>query len=197
VIPGSKHEHRFAPNQKHGLRVMKRALKVLGSRAIDQRTTVAKALKAWRAEIVADLGGIENITTAKLALLEEAVLTKFVLSSVNAWLMAQPSLVSGRNRGVLPAVLHRNQLVATLKGLLEALGLERQARQVPSLHEYLAAKATPVSETNEPAADEQAGASGTMAATPERPSDKTTTPEGDPEPENAPDGLPDTRRPAP
>jgi hypothetical protein len=120
--------------------LLKRAVKVLGSRVMDQRTTTAKALKAWRAEIVADLGGIENVTTAQLALLDEAVLTKLVLASVNAWLMAQPSLVSGRNRGVLPAVLHRNQLVATLKGLLEALGLERRARQVPFLVEYMASR---------------------------------------------------------
>jgi hypothetical protein len=151
MIHGSKHEQRFAANQKHGLRVLKRAVKVLGSRVMDQRTTAAKALRAWRAEIVADLGGRENVTTAQLALLDEAVLTKLVLASVNAWLMAQPSLVSGRNRGVLPAVLHRNQLVATLKGLLETLGLERRARQVPSLQEYLATKSeSPADKTNMP-----------------------------------------------
>ncbi len=60
------------------------------------------------------------------------------VSSVNAWLLAQRSLVCGRNRGVLPAVLHRNQLVTTLKVLLDALGLQRRAKQIPTLEQYIA-----------------------------------------------------------
>jgi hypothetical protein len=112
---------------------LKRAVRVLGTRAVDRRTRIGKALDAWRADLIADLGGLENISTQERALIEEAVLTKLILSSMNVWLLAQPSLVSGRNRGVLPAVLHRNQLVATLKTLLDSLGLKRRTRELPSL----------------------------------------------------------------
>jgi hypothetical protein len=48
------------PYKKHGLSAMKRAVKVLGSRAIDRRTQVGKALKEWRTEIAQDLGGEER-----------------------------------------------------------------------------------------------------------------------------------------
>ena len=40
---------------KHGLTSLKRSVKVLSGRAIDQRTSVGKALAAWRAELLADL----------------------------------------------------------------------------------------------------------------------------------------------
>ena len=36
---------------------MKRAVKELGSRAIDGRTSVGKALLHWRSELIAELGG--------------------------------------------------------------------------------------------------------------------------------------------
>ena len=87
------------------------------------------------------MGGLENISTQERALIEEAVLTKLILSSMNVWLLAQPSLVSGRNRGVLPAVLHSNQLVTTLKVLLDSLGLKRRAKPVELLEDYLKRRA--------------------------------------------------------
>jgi hypothetical protein len=46
----------------HGTKALKRAVSTLGRRAIDRRTTVGKALAAWRAELIADLGGIEQVS---------------------------------------------------------------------------------------------------------------------------------------
>ena len=43
--------------QKHGLTSLKAAVNKLGGRVIDRRTTLGKALDAWRGELVADLGG--------------------------------------------------------------------------------------------------------------------------------------------
>jgi hypothetical protein len=191
---------RLSPRQTHAYGPLKRAVRVLGTKAVDRRTRVGKALDQWRTNLIADLGGLENISTQGRALIDEAVLTKLILSSINVWMLKQPSLVSNKNRGVLPVVLHRNQLVATLKGLLEALGLERRAREVPSLEAYLASKraeakpphhaqvqprdtehrfvkATPtVSETNEVAPDEQPAAPRTELITPATPADETTKP---------------------
>ena len=49
--------------QKHGLNTLKQAVKTLGSRVVDKRSKVGKALAAWRADLIADLGGAESIST--------------------------------------------------------------------------------------------------------------------------------------
>jgi hypothetical protein len=74
---------------------------------------------------------------------EEAGVTKFILAIVNAWIIENADrIVSGRTRGVAAVVQQRNALVATLRGLLESLGLEREARRA-SLADYLASKGKP------------------------------------------------------
>jgi hypothetical protein len=125
---------------KHGLIRLKRAVSTLGNRAIDRRTSVGRALAAWRGELLADLGGIEAVSTQELALVEEAVKTKLILDSVDAWLLSQKTLVNKRAKSVLPAVRDRQALVSTLRGLLSDLGLKRRGKAMPSLGEYLAAK---------------------------------------------------------
>jgi hypothetical protein len=114
---------------------------VLSTRAVDRRTRIGKALQAWRTELIDDLGGIENLSAAKIALIDSAVKTKLILDSIEVWILRQPSLVSGRNRGVLPVVLHRNALVGTLRQILADLGLERRRREVLPLGDYLADRA--------------------------------------------------------
>jgi hypothetical protein len=126
----------------HGVSTLKQAVSTLGSRTIDRRTAVGKALAAWRSELLADLGGIENVTTEELALVEEAVKTKLILDSIDAWLLSQPSLINKRTRSVLPVVRDRQALVATLRGLLGDLGLGRRTPALPALGDYLAQRAT-------------------------------------------------------
>jgi hypothetical protein len=145
--------------QKHGTDTLKRAVKVLGRRYIDQRTIVGKALAAWRGELLLDLGGIEAVSTQELALVEEAVKTKLILDSVDAWLLTQPTLIAKRTRGVLPAVRDRQALVSTLRGLLSDLGLKRRGKTMPSLGEYLAAKGNGGGAGGAPS-DERAGSKG-------------------------------------
>jgi hypothetical protein len=129
---------RLSPRQTHAYAPLKRAVKVLGTRAVDRRTRIGKALEQWRADLIADLGGFENISTQERAIIDEAVLTKLILSSINVWMLKQQSLVSNKNRGALPVVLHRNQLVTTLKVLLDSLGLKRRTKPVEQLEDYLA-----------------------------------------------------------
>ncbi len=85
---------------KHGVTRLKHSVKTLGNRTIDRRTTVGRALAAWRSELLADLGGIEAVSTQELALVEEAVKTKLILDSVDAWLLQQPTLINKRARRV-------------------------------------------------------------------------------------------------
>ncbi len=136
--PNARPENRNA--QKHALPRLKQTVKALGSRAIDRRTTVGKALATWRSELLADLGGVEAVSTQELALVEEAVKTKLILDSIDAWLLTQPTLINKRTRSVLPAVRDRQALVSTLRGLLGDLGLKRRSKAMLSLGEYLATR---------------------------------------------------------
>jgi hypothetical protein len=146
-----KDEQRLPPGQSHGMNALKRAVSALGRRTIDKRTTVGRQLAAWRSDLLADLGGVEAVSTQELALVEEAVKIKLLLNSAAGWMLAQPSLVDKRKRALLPVVRDYQALVNVLRGLLTDLGLKRRSRESPSLAQYLASKA-------DSGAREQAGA---------------------------------------
>jgi hypothetical protein len=62
----ARQPRRKAPRsyQKHGLGVLKRAVRILGNRGLlDGRTKIGRALGQWRSELVADLGGQDAIST--------------------------------------------------------------------------------------------------------------------------------------
>jgi hypothetical protein len=124
-----------------GLGALKSAVRVLGNRAVDRRTTVGKTLSGWRDELIADLGGDNGISTQQRALVDLVVRTKLMLDSIDAWLLKQPSLVNARKRSLLPVVRERTQLADAIARYLAALGLERRAKPVTPLHEYLANRA--------------------------------------------------------
>jgi hypothetical protein len=124
--------------QKHGLCLLKRAVKELGNRAIDRRTSVGKALADWRTEILQDLGGEEVVSAQCRAVLDVAVATKLLLGSIDSWLVRQSSLVNRRKRCLYPVVLQRQQLADALARYMTQLGLERRSKGVKDLKTYLA-----------------------------------------------------------
>lgn len=121
---------------KHGLTRLKRAVKDLGGRVIDKRTSLGKALAAWRAELVADLGG--EVSVQEQAIVDLAAKTKLLLDSIDAWLLIQPSLINAKKRSLLPVVRERTQLADALARYLGQLGLKRRSKPVPDLAKYLA-----------------------------------------------------------
>jgi len=127
---------------RHGLTRLKAAVHGLGGRVVDRRTTLGKTLARWRNELIQDLGGADAVSTQERAIVDLAVRTKLLLDSVDAWLMTQPALVNKRTRALLPVVRERQQLADALSRYLQALGLERRARPVLSLDEYLKSKST-------------------------------------------------------
>jgi hypothetical protein len=133
---------------KHGLTVLKAAVKGLGGRLIDRRTTLGKALAAWRSDLVADLGGAESVSTQQAAIIDLAVRTKLMLDSIDAWVLTQPALVDKRKRALLPAVKERQQLADSLARYLTTLGLGRTSKPV-DLSDWK--PAVPVHETHDPA----------------------------------------------
>lgn len=120
--------------------LLKKAVRVLGGRAIDRRTALGRALEDWRHSIIQDLGGVDQTSTQQRQLIDLAVKTKLLLDSIDAYLVKQPSLVNHRKRMVLPVVLQRQQLADALARYMTQLGLEKKVKLVPALSDYLAKK---------------------------------------------------------
>jgi hypothetical protein len=112
--------------RKTGLFTLKRALIDLGSRAIDGRSSVGVALRRWKADLAQDLGGDDSISTQQETLIELAVRSKIMLDSIDACLLAQPSLINACKRTLIPLVLQRQTLADGLARYLSQLGLERR-----------------------------------------------------------------------
>ena len=125
------------PYSRHGLNVLKARVKVRGLAAIDMRTAAAQALVAWRCELLSDLGGEESVSAQQMALVDMAVRTRLYVDSLDAWIMEQESLVNRKRKSVLPVLRERQQLVDSLGRLLGQVGLEKKAKPVPALGEYL------------------------------------------------------------
>jgi hypothetical protein len=128
--------------QQHGLYAVQKALAVMNDQEawLTGLGEVGHELKAWRAAIIADLGGDENISAMERAVVELAVKTHLMLHSVDAFMLEQKSLVNKRKRALFPVVLQRTALANALSSYLGQLGLKRRARPTPTLQDYLAAK---------------------------------------------------------
>jgi hypothetical protein len=138
--PKGKRRQGPTRSQQHGHHALKTTLQRLGSRALDPDTDVGRELAAWRASLIADLGGEENLTTSERALVDLAVRDRLLLDSVDAWLLAERKLVNGRKKSVYPAVAQRMKLAEGYTRRLQTLGLQRRQKPVPSLQEYLKAR---------------------------------------------------------
>src|SRR5438552_2242758 len=111
----------------HGLKTLRRAVTQLTTRRLDGRSAGAVAVRNWRAEVRAGLGG--DLTRAQDTILEAAAQAWVILSSLDDWIARQPTLVTKKRR-VLDVVVQRMQIAEGLARNLERLGLERRARDV-------------------------------------------------------------------
>jgi hypothetical protein len=109
-----------------------------GLHAIDQRTAPARALVAWRAELIAALGGETNLSPQRRKLIELAARAALLLDHVDAWIFEQPNLVNRRNKSLVPALLQRQSLAEHLAKLLDRLGLDRLPAKISTLDAYVA-----------------------------------------------------------
>jgi hypothetical protein len=112
-------------------------LKELVYRAMDGRTTEAREVADWIGDLESDLGGVDNLSTQRRTLVALAGQTLLQIRRVDAFLARMPSMIHRKRRQLYPLVIQRQTLVNTLRQLLHDLGLDRQAKQVPSLQEYL------------------------------------------------------------
>lgn len=122
--------------RKSGVFGLKRALKRRGIRAMDGRSVAARAVKEWRRDVEADLGG--DLSRQEQTVLDMASCAVFLLGQIDAWIGANPELLIDRKRrSVAPVVRERLTVAAHLTSLLTTLGLKRVARHV-GLGTYLA-----------------------------------------------------------
>lgn len=122
--------------RKHGLSTLQRRLSDAGLAKVDGRSALARARADWMNEVRTARGG--DLSPSEEALLEAASVTWVLLSSVDAWLLEQPSLVNRRRRELLPVVQQRASLVRNLRELLGDIGLKRVPPPGPSLRQKMA-----------------------------------------------------------
>jgi len=137
---------------KHGLSKLRRSVTNLTTRRLDGRSALAVAVRRWKEDVRRDLGG--DLTRAQESVLELAAQAWVIVSSLDDWIARQPSLVNARKKTLLPVVAQRMQIAEGLARHLERLGLERQAKPVETLENYLARKAE---EEDADAVDGEAG----------------------------------------
>lgn len=95
--------------------------------ALDGRTAIAQALRARYAEVCADLGGDDRLSYMQRSLVSRYLFAEFWIQQQEATLANGGEVDMGRY----------TQAVNSASGLASKLGLERQARDVPNLQDYL------------------------------------------------------------
>ena len=97
---------------------------------LDLRFTRARELVHRCKSLMNSLGGYENLSYQEISLCERAI---FLERLIAGW---EKDFVEGRTTQVDLGKL--TQASNSLLGLYRALGLKRQARSMPDLHEYIA-----------------------------------------------------------
>jgi hypothetical protein len=119
-----------------------RAWRPSGLYRTDPATQELQAAAAeLRAQIIADKGGLEAISTAERLMIDLAVEAAIKHQRVSAYLSTLPSLVDKRRHRVWQVVLDTARLSDRLQSLLRDLGLGRRPKPIESLEQYLARKA--------------------------------------------------------
>jgi hypothetical protein len=92
-----------------------------GSYFCHQRTQVGKALALWRRELVADLGGAENLSKQEHVIVEQITRLHLIIESIDGWLFVRPKgnvqgFINRRTQALLPVVRERTSLVWVAMG---------------------------------------------------------------------------------
>src|SRR5215831_8902065 len=97
---------------------MRRTLRALTTERLDGRSSLAVAVKRWKADITADLAG--DLSRAQQTVLEGAAQKLIIRDSLAAFIMRLPSLTT-RKRTVVLVVHHFLQVSESLNRDLERL----------------------------------------------------------------------------
>ena len=114
--------------------MLTRVLRTVRIDSIDRRSKIGVALKRVRDELVDQLGG--EVTPAQRILIETAAKVRIIEMATSDYILRQETLVTPEH-DLLPVVTKYTALVGRLTDLLQTLGLERKAKDVPDLDAYL------------------------------------------------------------
>jgi hypothetical protein len=128
---------------RHNLTPPRAKLKLMGFGVIDRRTASARAAIVFRDHLIAQLGGPDEITPAQAKLIDLAARTGAMLDHIDAWLLAQDSLIDTDSRTLLPVVYERQAVSAHLAKLLKLIGIGRRVKPIPTIDELLRAQQEP------------------------------------------------------
>jgi hypothetical protein len=148
--PISRRRSETTSDQTYGLTTRR-----LGTKHLYHRSAIAVAVRRFKAELTADLGGDSH--RAQETVGEVATRNSLTVEALDDWLLRQPPLIMRRKQAVLPVLLQRQQLVDSVARLLERIGLERKARELLDLQSYLAAKQPPATDGAEHRAEPTGG----------------------------------------
>jgi hypothetical protein len=108
-----------------------------GLSALDGRSSEARAIRLWKAQVSADLG--DDLSAQELTLLDVAAVDMALLSVADAWLKENAGhVVNRRKKTFVPLVAERLRVASHLAELLKALGIKRRPKPAPTLAEFLA-----------------------------------------------------------
>jgi len=117
--------------RRSGYYAAKRAVVKYGARVLPGvDTAIGRELRDWRLSLIADLGGLETLSTQQLALIEQVVVQRYLVSSLDAYVLSLPSLVNRKKRCAFTIMRDRAAQVNLLRDLLRDLGLERRSKEV-------------------------------------------------------------------
>ena len=109
---------------RHGVNTLRKDV----AKGLDQRTAVAKTLKAWKAELIADCGGDGALTAGQRVLIEAIIHARLYLARLDAYLVDQDQYVIGSKHTILPALRQRQDIQDSLAKLLTQLQEHRAAK---------------------------------------------------------------------
>ena len=145
------------PYQQHGLHTLSKMLPNVLSRVENEQIASADlhpleaTAREWREAVIADCGGREILTTAKLSLIHAALGSWILLSSVDAYVMqlvAGNGVVHRKDRKAWPIVEQRARLADSLAKQLQLIGLDKPQPRLLSLEEAIAHEKTKTAKTN-------------------------------------------------
>lgn len=99
-------------------------------------------MAAYRADLLASLGGADRLSTQELTLVEMCTKDWLILQSVDAYLL-QAGLFNKRKRMAYPLTVQRMAIADSLTRRLQSLGLARRAKPIGNLASLLASPQKP------------------------------------------------------
>jgi hypothetical protein len=131
--------------------MLTRVLNTVRLDTIDHRSKVGSALRRIRTDLVAQLGGEDQITPALAILIDQVAIKAVITTSVGNWLLSQETLVDPEHHELVGVVLQHDTLQRTLAVLLDKLGLRRVPAPVEDLRSSIARREATKERVPEPA----------------------------------------------